>query len=181
MSTKTNSRSGAGKVKASPSSRLKGQFHVFNVDYAVAGEPVRSDLGTIKGKLAPSSRKTKMAHMNAQSITKSLTAQERSGLRSQPSEQVAVVPSSTRIGTKSLAICEPSVEVVKALTSILLGFMSEPFMSSDTVYLALGTGKKMALANGVSEEEFDRVTEAVGVKYAELRKKNIFATSGFIA
>ena len=119
--------------------------------------------------------------MNAQSITKSLTAQERSGLQSPPSEQVAVCRSSMTSDPKSSAICEPSVEVVKALTAILLGFLSEPFTSSAVVYLALSNGKKMALANGVSEEEFDRVTEAVGVKYAELRKKNIFATSGFIA
>ena len=119
--------------------------------------------------------------MTAQSTTKSLAAQDRSGLQSQPSEQAVAHPSLMTIAPRSLAICEPSTEVVKALTSILLGFLSEPFMSSDVVYLALGTGKEMALANGVSEEGFDRVTEAVGIKYAELRKKNIFARSGFIA
>jgi hypothetical protein len=88
-----------------------------------------------------------------------------SGVLPPPSELGAVCPCSIPTGFNG------SEESVRALTCLLLGLLRET-LSGDAVYLSVRRAKTLALENGVSEQEFNRVAEIVVIDWHIKRKEN---------
>lgn len=100
-----------------------------------------------------------------ESTETSLPALGHCGSSLQPSEPGAVCRCSIPTGFAS------SEESVRALTALLCGLLRET-LSGDAIYLAVIRAKALALENGVSEQEFNRVAEIVVIDWHTRRKEN---------
>lgn len=101
---------------------------------------------------------------SAASTTRLLPAPSQNGGRLQPLEQAVA-----RQGIPTGFGC--SEETVRALTALLIGISGQT-LCGDAMYLGMLQAKSLALENGVTEKEFDRVAKLVLVDWRRKRSQN---------
>ena len=88
-----------------------------------------------------------------------------------PPSAVVVVPRAIRIAPGFVGL-DATEETVVSLVALLAGLLRET-TSGDAIFLAVAVAQKMALAQGVTEEEFDRVKEAVLEKWLQIATTDV--------
>lgn len=115
-----------------------------------------------------------MEHMSAKSTSRLLKARILVGTLLPPLEQAAALRS-TAIGKRLFGGSKVSDETLKAVMSILVALLRET-LSSDVMQLSLSVARSMALAEGVSKREFDRVEKRVVKFWSDRRLQNPLAS-----
>ena len=163
-------KSGAGKGRGNRSVPTLVPSPASAADSAAADLPAGSEPTIPSGTVATSSSITPMGHSDARSMTKSSPCLPSSGSPVPPSA-VVVVPRAIRIAPGFVGL-DATEETVVSLVALLAGLLRET-TSGDAIFLAFAVAQKMALAQGVTEEEFDRVKEAVLEKWLQIATTDV--------
>ena len=108
---KTNSGNGAGRAKASHSSRPQDRSRALAAGCAASFLPANSGSGTPKGSDVPSSRTMATEPMDVPSTRSSLPDLQGSGPLSHPLAADVALPSLTKIETGSLGLAARTITV----------------------------------------------------------------------
>lgn len=159
---KKRGKTGAIKAKGSPSRRTRGQSRVSNADIAATNQPAISGSGMKSRKDATSSLTSVGTDSDAPSMSKSLTAHPNSGCQLPLLDADVVLLETTGDGG-----LPTSRETVVALTAMLTALMANT-TSGDIMVLSSGYARRLAVDAGVSSAEFDRVMDAVRLKWRRI-------------
>lgn len=169
----------AGKAKVNHLKKRKGLKTVSNVGIAASKALALWDNPNLMDQPVSTCWLIKTERLPVRSTRKSSISRRGSGSMPQHSA-VVVAPPSIQIEQKEFRPLDEQKETVTSLTAMLLGFLGEMFMSSDTVSLAMHAAKGLAMSNGVTEEGFDRVLQGVMAKRKELKSRNPVLNSNFM-